>query len=95
MHLGAELPRVAGPALRAIEMQAREVEHAGPEAMASMAEIPDPRIGAIAVMRFPEGKGRETTARRMRRERTSPAKRPRRFPRGTIQSRPAVGASFL
>lgn len=83
------LRRVAGrepspEVLRAIEMQAKEVEHARLEVMAFIAEIPDPRIRAIAVMRFLEGKSWETIARRMHYERSSPAKQLRRFLRGTI-----------
>lgn len=70
--------------LRAIEMQAKEVEHARLEVMAFIATIPDPRIRAIAVMRFLEGKSWETIARRMNYERSSPAKQLRRFLRGTI-----------
>jgi hypothetical protein len=42
-------------------MQAKAVEHARLEVMAFIAEIPDPRIRAIAVMRFLEGKSWETT----------------------------------
>ena len=79
----------------AIEKQARAVESARIGVMAFIAEIPDPRIRAIAVMRFLEGKSRETIARRMHYEGTSPAKRLRRFPRGRMQARPVVGASFL
>lgn len=36
-------------AMGAIGSRARAVEAAGPEAMALMATVPDPRIGAIAV----------------------------------------------
>lgn len=67
---------------RAIE--GRAVEAAGPEAMALMATVPDARARAVAVMRFPEGKSRETIAGRMHCGRTGPAKRPRRFPRGRM-----------
>lgn len=70
--------------LRAIEMQAKAVEHARLEVMAFIAEIPDPRIRAIAVMRFLEGKSWETIARRMHYERSSPAKQLRRFLRDRI-----------
>nr|DAQ81403.1 MAG TPA: Protein of unknown function (DUF1492) [Caudoviricetes sp.] len=52
--------------------------------MAFIAAIPDPRIRAIAVMRFLEGKSWETIARRMHYERTSPAKQIRRFLRGRM-----------
>lgn len=65
-------------------MQAKAVGHARPEVTAFMATIPDPRIGAIAAMRFPEGKSRETMARRMHYERTGPAKQLRRLLRGRI-----------
>lgn len=103
VHLKAELDalrRVASrepspEAPRAIGRQAKAVEYARLEIMAFIATIPDPRIRAIAVMRFLEGKSWETIARRMHYERTSPAKRLRRFPRDRMQSRPAVGASFL
>lgn len=89
VHLKAEpdaLRRVAagegsGDVPRAVDAQARP---ARPEAMASIATVPDARVRAIAVMRFPEGKSRETIARRMHYGRTSPAKRPRRFPRGRM-----------
>lgn len=70
--------------LRAIDRQARAVESARLEIMAFIATIPDPRIRAIAVMRFLEGKSWETIARRMHYERTSPAKQIRRFLRGRI-----------
>lgn len=70
--------------LRAIDGQAMAVELARLEVMAFIATIPDPRIRAIAVMRFLEGKSWETIARRMNYERTSPAKQLRRFLRGTI-----------
>jgi hypothetical protein len=94
VHLKAELDalrRVASrepsqEVLRAIDRQARAVELARLEVMAFIATIPDPRIRAIAVMRFLEGKSWETVARRMHYDRTSPAKRLRRFLRGTIQS---------
>lgn len=76
---------------RAIGMQAKAAEHARPGVMAA---IPDPRIGAMAAMRFPEGKSRETIARRMHYERSSPAEQPRRFPRGTIWSRPSPAYPF-
>lgn len=65
--------------LRAIDAQARAVESARLEVMAFIASIPDPRIRAIAVMRFLEGKSWETIARRMHYERTSPAKQLRKF----------------
>lgn len=92
VHLEAEpdaLRRVASrepspEVLRAIDSQAKAVEYARPEIMAFIAAIPDPRIRAIAVMRFLEGKSRETIARRMHYERTSPAKQIRRFLRGRI-----------
>lgn len=70
--------------LRAIDRQARAVESAMLEIMAFIAAIPDPRIRAIAVMRFLEGKSWETIARRMHYERTSPAKQLRRFLRGRM-----------
>lgn len=70
--------------LRAIDRQAKAVEYARLEIMAFIAAIPDPRIRAIAVMRFLEGKSWETIARRMHYERTSPAKQLRRFLRGRI-----------
>lgn len=70
--------------LMAIEMQAKAVEHARLEVMAFIATIPDPRIRAIAVMRFLEGKSWETIARRMHYERSSPAKQLRRFLCGRI-----------
>lgn len=70
--------------LRAIEMQAKAVEYARLEVMAFIATIPDPRIRAIAVMRFLECRSWETIARRMHYERTSPAKQLRRFLRGRI-----------
>lgn len=65
--------------LRAIDRQARAVEYARMEVMAFIATIPDPRIRAIAVMRFLEGKSWETIARRLHYERTSPAKIIRRW----------------
>lgn len=65
--------------LRAIERHAKAVEYARLEIMAFIATIPDPRIRAIAVMRFLEGKSWETIARRMHYERSSPAKIMRRF----------------
>ena len=70
--------------LDAIERQAIAVESARLEVMEFIATIPEPRIRAIAVMRFLEGKSWETIARRMNYERTSPAKQLRRFLRGTI-----------
>lgn len=92
VHLKAELDalrRVAAlelspEVLMAIDKQERAVELARLEVMAFIATIPDPRIRAIAVMRFLEGKSWETIARRMHYERTSPAKQLRRFLRGTI-----------
>ena len=71
-------------ALGAIDGQARAVESARLEIMAFIATILEPRIRAIAVMRFLEGKSCETIARRMHYERSSPAKQLRRFLRGTI-----------
>ena len=87
VHLKAELDalrRVAAEessadVLRAIDSQARAVEAARLEVMAFIATVPDPRIRAIAVMRFLEGKSWETIARRMHYERSSPAKIMRRF----------------
>lgn len=70
--------------LRAIERQAKAVESARLEVMAFITTIPDPRIRAIAVMRFLEGKSWETIARRMHYERSSPAKQLRRFLRGRM-----------
>lgn len=92
VHLKAEpdaLRRVAAEegsedVPRAIGAQARAVEAARLEAMASIATVPDARAGAIAVMRFPEGKSRETIARRMHYERSSQAKQLRRFLRGRM-----------
>ena len=92
VHLKAELDalrRVAAEersadVLMAIDRQARAVEAARLEVMAFIATAPDPRVRAIAVMRFLEGKSWETIARRMHYERTSPAKQLRRFLRGTI-----------
>ena len=92
VHLKAELDalrRVAAEepsanVLNAVESQARAVEAARLEVMAFIAEIPDPRVRAIAVMRFLEGKSWETIARRMHYERTSPAKQLRRFLRGKM-----------
>lgn len=69
---------------RAIDAQAQAVEAARSEAMAFTAAVPDPRIRAIAAMRFLEGKSRETIARRMRCERTSPAKQLRKLLRGRM-----------
>lgn len=92
VHLKAELDalrRVASgepspEALKAIDRQARAVEAARLEVMAFIAAIPDARARAIAAMRFPEGKGWETTARRMHYERSSPAKQLRRFLRARM-----------
>lgn len=92
VHLKAELDalrRVAAEepsadVLRAVEAQARAVEAARLEVMAFIAAIPEPRIRAIAVMRFLEGKSWETIARRMHYERTSPAKQIRRFLRARM-----------
>lgn len=92
VHLKAELDalrRVAAiepsqEVLMAIDRQARVVELARLEVMAFIATIPEPRIRAIAVMRFLEGKSWETIARRMHYERTSPAKQLRRFLRGRM-----------
>lgn len=92
VHLKAELDalrRVAAEepsadVLMAIEAQALAVEAARLEVMAFIAAIPDPRIRAIAVMRFLEGKSWETIARRMHYERSSPAKQLRKFLRGKI-----------
>lgn len=70
--------------LRAIEGQARAVEAARLEVMAFIVAIPGPRIRAIAVMRFLEGKSWETIARRMHYERSSPAKQLRKFPCGMM-----------
>lgn len=87
VHLKAELDalrRVAAEEsspdlLMAIDAQARAVEAARLEVMAFIATVPDPRIRAIAAMRFLEGKSWETIARRMNYERSSPAKIMRRF----------------
>lgn len=92
VHLKSELDalrRVAAEegsadVLRAIDAQARAVEAARLEVMAFIVAIPDPRVRAIAVMRFLEGKSWETIARRMHYERTSPAKQLRRFLRGRM-----------
>lgn len=92
VHLKAELDalrRVAAEepsaeVLRAVESQARAVEAARLEVMAFIATVPDPRIRAIAVMRFLEGKSWETIARRMHYERPSPAKQLRKFLRGRM-----------
>lgn len=92
VHLKAELDalrRVAAEelsadVLRAIDAQARAVEAARLEVMSFIAAISDPRIRAIAVMRFLEGKSWETIARRMHYDRTSPAKQLRKFLRGRI-----------
>lgn len=96
VHLKAEpyaLRRVAAKESsddvpRAIEGQARAVEAARLEVMAFIAAIPDARVRAIAVMRFLEGKSRETISRRMHYERTSPAEQLRRFLRGIMWPRP-------
>lgn len=92
VHLKAELDalrRVAAlepspEVIRSIDRQAKAVESARLEVMAFIAEIPDPRVRAIAVMRFLEGKSWETIARRMHYERTSPAKQLRKFLRDRI-----------
>lgn len=92
VHLKAEpdaLRRVAAlepgsEVLRAIDGQAGAVESARLEAMAFIATIPDARARAIAAMRFLECRSRETIARRMHHERTSPAKQLRRFLRGRM-----------
>ena len=92
VHLKTELDalrRVAAEelsadVLMAIDAQARAVEAARLEVMAFIAAIPEPRIRAIAVMRFLEGKSWETIARRMHYERTSPAKQLRRFLRARM-----------
>ena len=92
VHLKAELDalrRVAaeesGPdVLRAIDAHARAVEAERLEVMAFIATVPDPRVRAIAVMRFLEGKSWEMIARRMHYERTSPAKQLRKFLRGRM-----------
>ena len=92
VHLKAELDalrRVAAEepsadVLRAVDEQARAVEAARLEVMAFIAAIPDPRVRAIAVMRFLEGKSWETIARRMHYERTSPAKQLRKFLRARM-----------
>lgn len=87
VHLKAELDelrRVAAEEssaemLRAIDAQAREVEAARLDVMAFIATVPDPRIRAIAIMRFLEGKSWETIARRMHYDRISPAKQLRKL----------------
>ena len=92
VHLKAELDAlrriaVVEPSpevLRVIDRQAKAVESARLEVMAFIATIPEPRIRAIAVMRFLEGKSWETIARRLHYERTSPAKQLRRFLRGRM-----------
>lgn len=92
VHLKAELDalrRVAAEegspdVLEAIDAQSRAVEAARLEVMAFIASIPDPRVRAIAVMRFLEGKSWETIARRMHYERSSPAKQLRRFLRARM-----------
>lgn len=89
VHLKAELDalrRVAAiepspEALMAMDRQAKAVESARLEVMAFIATIPGARVRAIAVMRFLEGKSWETIARRMHRDRTSPAKQLRKLPR--------------
>ena len=81
-RVAAEEP--SADVLKAVESQARAVEAARLEVMAFIATVPDPRIRAIAVMRFLEGKSWETIARRMHYERTSPAKQLRRFLRGKM-----------
>lgn len=58
---------------RSVDGQARAVESARPEVTASIATIPDARVRAIAAMRFPEGRSRETIAGRMRCGRTGRA----------------------
>lgn len=68
----------------AIDARARAVEAARLEAMAFIAAIPGPRTGAICAMRFLEGGSRETIARRMHYEGSSPARQLRRFPRGRM-----------
>lgn len=92
VHLKAEpdaLRRVAAEepsadVLRAVDEQTRAVEAARLETMAFIASIPDPRVRAVAAMRFLEGKSWETIARRMHYERTSPAKQLRKFLRGKM-----------
>lgn len=92
VHLKAELDALRRVAveescpdvLRAIDDHARAVEAARLEVMAFIATVPDPRVRAIAVMRFLEGKSWETIARRMHYERTSPAKQLRKFLRGRM-----------
>lgn len=92
VHLKAELDALrmvaaeesSAEVLRAIDAQAQAVEAARLEVMAFIATVPDPRIRAIAVMRFLEGNSWETIARRMHYERTSPAKQLRRFLRGRM-----------
>ena len=81
-RVAAEEP--SADVLKAVESQARAVEAARLEVIAFIATVPDPRIRAIAVMRFLEGKSWETIARRMHYERTSPAKQLRRFLRGRM-----------
>ena len=81
-RVAAEEP--SADVLKAVESQARAVEAARLEVIAFIATVPDPRIRAIAVMRFLEGKSWETIARRMHYERTSPAKQLRRFLRGKM-----------
>lgn len=77
--------REPGPeVLRSMDRRARAVESARPEVMAFIATIPDARARAIAAMRFLEGKSRETIARRMHCERSSPARQLRRFLRGRM-----------
>ena len=99
VHLKAELEalrRVAAEdpsadVLTAVDAQARAVEAARLEVMSFIATVPDPRIRAIAVMRFLEGKSWETIARRMHYERSSPAKQLRKFLRGRMQPCPSSG----
>ena len=92
VHLKAELDalrRVAAiepspEVLMSIDRQAKAVAAARLEVMAFIATVPDPRIRAIAVMRFLEGKSWETIARRMHYERSSPAKQLRKFLSGRM-----------
>lgn len=87
VHLKAELDalrRVASEensadVLMAIDAQARAAEAARLDVMAFIATVPDPRIRAIVIMRFLEGKSWETIARRLSYERTPPAKQLRKF----------------
>lgn len=90
VHLKAEpdaLRRAAAEESSAdvpMAIEGRAVEAARLEAMAFIATVPDARVRAIALMRFLEGKGWETIARRMHCERPGPANQPRRFPRGRM-----------